>query len=70
MNEKDTVERLARIETHIESMAKTLEEIARDHESRLREIETRLNMLWGVLKLAGAVGIVPVAGFLYFLATK
>lgn len=70
MNEQQQAERLARIETNIERMAKTLEDIARDHEARIRALEADSQRQAGVLKLIGWLGAPGTAAIVYFLATK
>ncbi len=70
MTDQPNIERLARIETNIERMAKTLEEIARDHEHRLRALEASEQRNTGVLKLVAWLGAPTTAAVIVFLATK
>lgn len=70
MNEQQNIERLARIETNIQSMAETLKRIADDHEKRLRGLEQNAERVVGVLKVIGWLGAPTFATLLYFLVIK
>ncbi len=68
--EEKAVDRLARIETNIESMASTLKTIADDHEKRIRTLETGHASQNGVIKLIGWLGAPTTAALIVFLASK
>lgn len=70
MNEQQTVERLARIETQIERIADVLEKAVGDHETRIRALEADSLRTAGVLKLIGWLGAPSTAAVIYFLASK
>lgn len=70
MNEQQNIERLARIETNIQSMAETLKRIADDHEKRIRLLEEIIQRVVGVLKVIGWLGAPTFATILYLLVIK
>lgn len=70
MNSEQTTDRLARIETNIERIASVLEDVTKDHEKRLRELESKQARAEGVLKLISFIGAPGVAAIVVFLATK
>ena len=70
MNEQQSIERLARIETNIAAMAETLKRIADDHEKRLRTLENNSERLQAIVKLVMWLGAPGTAAVVLFLASK
>lgn len=70
MNEQQSIERLARIETNIAAMAETLKRIADDHEKRLRALENNNERLQAVVKLVMWLGAPGTAAVVLFFASK
>lgn len=70
MNEQQSIERLARIETNIAAMADTLKRIADDHEKRLRYLENNAERMQGVVKLVAWLGAPGTAAVIFFVASK
>ncbi len=68
--ESETIDRLARIETNIERIASVLEDVTKDHETRLRKVEEKQAHLDGIVKLLTFIGAPGVAAIVVFLATK
>lgn len=70
MTDEKNLERLARIETHLETLATTLKQIAADHEGRIRHLEGDNSRMHGILKLVSFIGAPGVAALVVFFATK
>lgn len=70
MNEQQSIERLARIETNIAAMADTLKRIADDHERRLRALENNNERLTAIVNLVMWLGAPGTAAVVVFIASK